>query len=370
MAITRNSSGIKDIARALKVSIGTVDRALHGRPGVSDKTKARVMKMAEQLGYQPNLAARALKLNRSYAIAAILPKHIAHFFEPLRAGIQTAAERTVSVNLTLDFHEYPRVGTGDLQAVESAVRRHYDGLILVPANTRDFDQLIHRVTRAGTAVVCVGSDAPNSGRAGSVTVHAAVSGAIAAELLAQTLPEPAAVAIMTGALSTLDHTEKLRGFAATLAVHAPHLRLLPALESHERPREAYQQAKMLMQGKSRPEGLYLSTANSVPVLQVLDELRLLGKVRVVATDLFEELVPLVESGKVLATLFQRPFAQGKLAFETLLRSLLDGNSAQADIRLAPHIVLRSNLSLFSRQIAHTEDEAELDALPRLPTRLN
>ena len=62
------NAGIKDIAKALKVSIGTVDRALHGRPGVSEKTKARVLQMAKRLGYKPNLAAQALKLNRRVSI--------------------------------------------------------------------------------------------------------------------------------------------------------------------------------------------------------------------------------------------------------------------------------------------------------------
>ena len=45
--------GIKDIARALGVSTGTVDRALHGKPEVSAATRARVLGMAESLGYRP-----------------------------------------------------------------------------------------------------------------------------------------------------------------------------------------------------------------------------------------------------------------------------------------------------------------------------
>jgi LacI family transcriptional regulator len=70
------ASGIKDIAKALGVSIGTVDRAIHGRSGVSEKTKAKVLRTAERLGYKPNLAAQALKLNRQLSIAVILPRHI------------------------------------------------------------------------------------------------------------------------------------------------------------------------------------------------------------------------------------------------------------------------------------------------------
>ncbi len=70
------SAGIRDIAEPLGTSIGTVDRALHGRSGVSARTKARVLRMAEQLGYKPNIAARSLKLNRNIRVAAVFPREI------------------------------------------------------------------------------------------------------------------------------------------------------------------------------------------------------------------------------------------------------------------------------------------------------
>ena len=78
-------AGIREIAEALGTSIGTVDRALHDRPGVSPKTKAHVLRMADQLGYKPNIAARSLKLNRKLRIAAVLPREIAAFFGPAYA---------------------------------------------------------------------------------------------------------------------------------------------------------------------------------------------------------------------------------------------------------------------------------------------
>lgn len=123
------AAGIRDIAKALGTSIGTVDRALHGRSGVSARTKARVLRMAEQLGYKPNIAARSLKLNRNIRIAAVLPREIAAFFDPLREGIRTAAEETVGMQITLDFVEYPHLGSGDLAALESAAAKHYDGIL-------------------------------------------------------------------------------------------------------------------------------------------------------------------------------------------------------------------------------------------------
>ncbi|WP_348267819.1 LacI family DNA-binding transcriptional regulator [Edaphobacter paludis] len=361
---TSDQVGIKDIARALKVSIGTVDRALHNRSGVSEHTKARVLQRAAELGYRPNLAAQALKLNRRISIAAVLPKEISYFFDPLRAGIRTAAAAPISTQVSLEFHEYPRAGVGEEEAFAHAVQRHYDGIIFLPGNMRRFDPIIRKLTRAGTAMMCVSSDAPNSDRIGSIAAHSYVSGSMAAELLALRLGKRGNVAVFSGELSMMDHAEKLRGFAATLAVQAPHLSLLPALESHERPKDAYRQARQLMQARNRPEGLYLSTANSMPVLQALDELGMLGKVSIVTTDLYHELVPLIELGKVLATLHQRPFTQGKLAFEQLLAYLLRDDKRQPFIRLAPHIVFRSNLSLFSGDIPERQEDIESELRPR------
>ena len=75
-----------------------------------------------------------------------------------------------------------------------------------------------------------------------------------------------------------------------------------------------------------------------------------GRVRLITTDLFSELVPLIESGKILATLYQRPFTQGKLAFETLCRYLVEAVLPEPITRLAPHIILRSNLPLFLERL--------------------
>lgn len=360
MANPARAVGIKDVAKALNISIGTVDRALHNRPGVSERTKALVQMKARDLGYQPNLAAQALKLNRRLSVAVVLPKHISHFFDPVREGIRTAAASAVGVNLSLEFFEYARLGEGDVEAFQRVQRKQYDGIIFLPGDVRRYEPLIRKAMQNGTATMCVGSDAPNTDRIGSVSVHAAVSGAIAAELLSHTLTVKSDVAIFSGEITTLDHSEKLRGFAAALAVIAPHLTLRPVLESHERPREAYRQTIELMNSKPQPAGLYISTANSMAVLQALEELGLLGKVKVVTTDLFRELVPLIETGKVLATLYQRPFTQGKLALEHLLAYLLRDRTPQSPLHLSPHIIFRMNLPLFMDQIGSSEEEMEID----------
>jgi len=344
-------AGIREIAEALGTSIGTVDRALHNRPGVSPKTRTRVLRMADQLGYKPNIAARSLKLNRKLRIAAVLPREIAEFFDPLRAGIRAAAEEAQGTQVTLDFHEHPRLGRGDLEVLEKVSKNEYDGILFTPGRPREMAHVIQSLSEKGTSMFCVASDAPNSRRIASVTVDAHASGAMAAELLSLKLQIPSRVTMITGELTIFDHAEKLRGFAATLAMLAPHLTFQPVVESHESPQDAYRQTIALLKSRARPDALYLSTANSLPVFRALEEQKMLGRISVVATDFFHELVPLLESGKVFATLYQRPYSQGKIAFETLLGHLMAKDKPVITQRLAPHIIFRSNLSLFTARLA-------------------
>ena len=66
---------IKDIAERAGVSVGTVDRVLHGRPSVSSKAMEKVKKALEEMDYQPNMYASALAHNKSYTFYSLIPKH-------------------------------------------------------------------------------------------------------------------------------------------------------------------------------------------------------------------------------------------------------------------------------------------------------
>jgi LacI family transcriptional regulator len=353
-------SGIREIAKALGISIATVDRALHARSGVSPKTRAKVLKMAEQLRYKPNVAAASLKLNRRLRIGVYLPMEIKSFFDPLRAGVKSAADAMLGATVDLDFRSYPRLGEGDAELLEADAMRHFNGIVATPGDPAIIGLLLQRFVDRGIAVVCVVSDAPRSKRLSAISVDATVSGGIAAELLAMNLQRPSSVATITGDLHFLEHAEKLRGFAATLATIAPHLALLPAIEGHERQKDSYKATFTLLAHKPHPAGIYINTANSLPVLRALEEHHLLGKIQIVTTDLFPELIPLIEAGKILATIYQQPFTQGKIALETLMWFLTNKIKPAPVIKLAPQVVLRSNLSLFANHLPGP-DETEISA---------
>ncbi|GIN72069.1 LacI family transcriptional regulator [Bacillus sp. J14TS2] len=60
--------GLKDIARAANVSVSTVSNVLNGRKNVGKETKDRILRLCEEMGYQPNIMGKSLKTGQTNTI--------------------------------------------------------------------------------------------------------------------------------------------------------------------------------------------------------------------------------------------------------------------------------------------------------------
>jgi len=79
---------IYDIAEQANVSIATVSRVFNNNPRVSETTRARVVAVAEALGYQPHVSARSLARRKTHLISAVIPVMTNYFFVEVLRGLQ------------------------------------------------------------------------------------------------------------------------------------------------------------------------------------------------------------------------------------------------------------------------------------------
>jgi LacI family transcriptional regulator len=88
---------LKDVARKSGYSITTVSRALAGYSDVNEETRRHIHETAAAMGYQPNLLARQLRIQRTHTIGIIIPAYDQSFsndfFSRLLVGIGDAAAR-------------------------------------------------------------------------------------------------------------------------------------------------------------------------------------------------------------------------------------------------------------------------------------
>jgi LacI family transcriptional regulator len=341
---------LSDIARSLGTSIGTVHRALHDNPGVSPATKARVQQMARTLGYRPNLAARYLSSRKTLRISVNTPQGTTSFWDEVRAGIREEADAILLENVEVEFRTCPRLGEGEEEAFESAIADKVDGIITFPSRPQALRPWIRRASRARIPVVCVATDAPNSGRLGIVAIDTLASGSIAADLMGRFLSgRTGSIAVTVFDMAITEHAEKYCAFESTLKTFYPNLQALKPVEDHDLEKEAYRKCRKLFELQPDLVGIYVTTEASIPVLKAASDANLLEKLTIITTDLFPALLPHLRSGAVVTSIYQRPRAQGQMALRMLHEFLAEGGRQSHQVTLAPHLVMRGNLDFFLRR---------------------
>jgi LacI family transcriptional regulator len=346
---------ISDIAEALGISIGTVDRALHGRPRIDPATRDRVLETARSMGYQVNLAASVLATKRKFRISINLPDETKDFYDEVRSGIKAEYQTYAKTAIALEHRSFPRLGIGEIEAFDEACEANVNGIISVFSDPAQMKSRFERARQNGILIVAVVTGAPQSDQIPSVSIDPRMSGTLAAGIMGAVLKGKGKVAIETGDLHVWEHREKIEAFSKSLKNNFPLLELLPVMETHEKQDEARKKAATLLEHHDDLAGYYVSTVNSMPVVRALKSRGLLGKVTLITTDVFPQLIPHIRSGDITATLYQRPRVQGELALRTMYAMLRQGRDSWTRVMLQPHVVMRTNMEYFLNEIEYNEE---------------
>ncbi|MGH9343440.1 MAG: substrate-binding domain-containing protein [Terriglobia bacterium] len=347
--------GVEEIARLANVSIGTVDRALHNRKEISEGTRKRILRIAKEHGYRPNLAARALSVgNPAIRIGVCIPREIHYFYDQIREGFLSEARRFEQLGVEIVYRPIDRLGGGEVAGMKELLARKLQVVAVCPGDPASLTPLINQAEQQeNVRVICVASDAPGSARSTVVCVDPAINGHMAAELMSKFLPAKPDVAVLTGQFLTEDHRKKVQAFTEMFQQLSPGGRLVEVLEGHDDEDETFQKVYALLGRHTALKGIYVSTANCLPVCHAIGARGLHGKVKLITTDLFQAMVPYLEKGTILASIHQRPYVQGQVAVRLMVDHLANGRPIPPSYYLTPHIVLHSNLHLF-REIRRDE----------------
>ncbi len=347
-----NRIGIVEIAKLANVSIGTVDRALHGRKGISEETRKKILRIAKGTGYMPNLAARSLSVGRAaIRIGVCIPRESHLFYDQVRDGILDEARRFEHLGVEVVYRPVDRLGVGEEERVREMLASNIQALIITPGDPVRLAPLIREAEGNNVRVICVASDAPSSGRSTVVCVDPELNGRLAADLMSRFVPAGARVAIVTGMLRTEDHCRKTEGFSTAFRQYCPGGEVVEVIEGLEDDDVTFRKCHELLGKDPGIAGIYVNIAICLPVCYALSAQCQVGKVSLIATDLFREMVPYFEKGTIFASIYQRPYIQGQSAVRLVVDHLVAGHPIPPTHYLNPNIVMRSNLHLF-REIRH------------------
>jgi DNA-binding LacI/PurR family transcriptional regulator len=156
MAVT-----IKDVARIANVAPSTVSRVIADNPSISEKTKKRIRKVMEELGYHPNFNARSLANQTTQAIGLVMPSSASKtflkpFFPEVIRGISTFAH-------VKDYSLYMTTGETEEEMFRDVVKmvqgKRVDGIIVL--YSRQDDSIIKYLMENDFPFVLVGKPPHN-----------------------------------------------------------------------------------------------------------------------------------------------------------------------------------------------------------------
>ncbi|MEU6753532.1 LacI family DNA-binding transcriptional regulator [Actinomadura nitritigenes] len=122
---------IAQVAERAGVSTATVSRVLSGRGPVSAAVQRKVRKAADDLGYQVNSIARALRNSRTDTVGMVVPSISNPFFTSLVESVEHALGREGKELLLCDARSDPEV---EARRLATLVARNVDGIIVSPSH--------------------------------------------------------------------------------------------------------------------------------------------------------------------------------------------------------------------------------------------
>ncbi len=335
---------LRDIARQAGVSLATVDRVLHNRPGVRPETIRRVKAAVERNGFQPNAAAAELARGRLRRFAFVMPSGPNLFMEQIQSYLAEMSAWLSARRLAVEIIATDVFDPAVLASALEALADEFDGVAVVALDHPVVRATINDLVDGGMKVVTLVSDVPASRRHHYVGIDNIAAGRAAGALVGRLVgPRSGKVAIVAGSQGLRDHAERIFGFNQVMAAEFSRFDILPILEGRDEDKRSEHLMVRLLSNHPDIVGLYNVGAGTPGVAKALMESGRAGEVVFVGHDVTVMTRKLLLQGVMDAVISQNPGHEARAAVRVLL-ALARGEpilSEQEKIRI--DIVMRDNL---------------------------
>jgi len=323
----------KQIAEMVHVSRGTVDRVLNNRGGVKKETERKVREIAENLGYVPNRAGKALSSSkRPILLGLILNCEGNPFYEEILSGIESAKNAYPDFSVEFKIKKLRGYHAKDqIDAIGELQNLGVTALIITPMNDESVAKKINEVVEDGISVVTLNTDIEHTSRLLHVGCNYIASGRTAAGLIGLLTGGSASVAIVTGSMSMLGHRQRVQGFLDDMKHDYPNMSCAGVVENYDDDDNSYKVVKNLMNVSPEITAVYFAAAGVNGGIQAIEECREGNMPIIITCDDVEQTKQLVKKGKIEATICQQPHRQGFEVVHLILEYLISGKKPENDV---------------------------------------
>lgn len=304
---------LKDLAKASGVSIGTVSRALNDKNEVSAKTSERIRQLAQELGYIPNRAGRALSAQKSINYVGItIPSINSPFFDDLKKGIDQALRefKDLGIDIVLKEQEGWDVNK-QIEAIDELEKSGCKAFVLCSVESDLMRKKIDELTEKGYPVVLLNNDLPGSKRLCFVGPDYLKSGRVAATMVDKCRQNtPLKILVVVGYKEHLGHKTRVEGFISELKARRNDFEIVDVIEGKDQDIITQQVTMKAFLAHPEINVVYMATGSGVSGLGAAIIADAVHQRFVVACDEIYTTKELVKNDIIDFVICQSPVVQG------------------------------------------------------------
>ncbi len=340
MAVT-----IKQIAELANVSRGTVDKVLNNRPGVKPATQEKVLRIAKELNYHPNLLGKALVQNKTpLKFGIILTADYNPFIQELLSGIQKARNEFEPFGLEIIPKMLTTIEPAEqLGIINDLMNQNVNGLAVFPIDDPQIISRINELAQNHTAIVTFNSRVSDINSLCFVGQDHYKGGRTAADLMRKLIPGQKKIGVIVSSRKLSCHQDRLQGFTDRMQEEACPGLIVDVQENQDRKEDAFRITLEYCNKYPDLDAIYITSGGVSGVGSALDIAGLAKKVHIICHDLTPDSRNLLENDVVDFILGQNPEEQGYQLVKVLFEYCMKGITPPPQIDIPITITVKESL---------------------------
>jgi LacI family transcriptional regulator len=347
---------ISDIAKLAGVSPGTVDRVLHNRGEVAEKTREKIMAIIRELNYEPDILASTLASKKNLRFASLIPQADSSnpFWQSPADGLQEAWLEIKHYGIDLDKHFFPyHDKKAFVEQLHIISESKPSGLIMAPVFTSEAATHLQNFKQSGIPVVFLNAQMNSKDNISFVGQDPFQSGIVAARLLDYGLDEGAEIFIINiisgkgGNSHILNRENGFRQYFAEKNTTTPKQLSTIDINSEDTDELGIKLTQHISRQNIQPKktGIFVTNSKVFHVAEYLEKNNI-EFVNLIGYDLLEQNQEYLKKGTIDFLISQKPREQGYKSIMTLFNYLVMRKQIVKNQFLPIDIITKENIDFY------------------------
>lgn len=332
------------------MSIGTVDRVLHNRGEVSERTKKKILKILSELDYKPNIFASKLASKKSAVFATLLPQPPSKegYWNKPFIGIQKRIAELNQFGILIEPFTFSQTDIIEfVKEAEKIIDLKPDGVVLAPFFKKESLEFIEKLKKHNIPFVFIDSEIKDAGQISYIGQDSYQSGLVSGKLLDLILSEGNILIIhFAKEMDNQNHlVERELGFYDWFKKNNSNRHQLITTEVSNTYDEVWMENVKNIIDTNNIKGIFVTNSRVFYAGRLIEKYNI-KDIKVIGHDLVKWNIEFLKKDIVQFLICQRPEEQGYNAINKLFRFVVEKNNISEQNYTSIDIITKENIDYY------------------------